>query len=182
MRRAVELALGALVWVAAACAEEGSGTAGTVEMNDLLSVTVRPVLSCAAEGAATGDPYDPAAMAVIVTPGADGSSEACNVGPTAVTGTAFAGDAVAEDSDYGWVVNVSVREGAAGLDLLNVVAAQCFRQAAACPTGQLAVVIDGYVVMKATVMSAEFGPSLQIAGDYDEQQARAIAELLNAAA
>ena len=173
----------ALVWLASGCSDAGTGAAATVPMNDPVSVTVRPVLGCTPDGVASGDAYNPAAMAVIVTPLADGTgSEACNVGPTAVTGTVFAGDAEAVRTAAGWVVNVGVREGADGLDLLNVVAAQCFRTASACPTGQMALVIDGYVVMKAAVMSAEFGSTLQIVGDYDERQARAIAELLNLAA
>jgi len=182
MRRVVGT-LCALAWLASGCSDEGRGAAATVEMNDVVSVTVRPVLGCTPDGVASGDAYDPAAMAVIVTPGPDGvGSEACNVGPTAVTGTVFAGDALAEEVDSGWVVNVGVREGADGLDLLQVVAAQCFRRSSACPTGQLALVIDGHLVMKATVMSEEFGTTLQIAGDYDQDQATAIAELLNLAA
>jgi len=186
MRRTIAKTVmaGTLVCGLAACGDNAdNGATATVELSDPVSVTMRPVLGCAPDGVASGDPYDPAAMAVIVTPAADGTgSEACNVGPTAVTGTAFAGDAVAAQTDSGWVVNVTIRDGADGLDLFNVVAAQCFTTSAACPTGQMALVVDGRLVMKATVMSAEFATSLQISGAYDQTQAEALAEVMNLAA
>ena len=69
--------------------------------------------------------------------------------------------------------------GPAGADLLNVVTAKCYQRVAGCASGQMALVVDGNVVMRASVMTPEFAGSLQIAGNYTQEQAEALAVALN---
>ena len=178
--------LAALILVSAvalgvsACGDRSlDGDTGTVPSNDVFSVTLRPVITCSpVESGITvptvGNSSDPASMAVITIDG-----ESCQLGPTAATGAVFADDAKATLADPEWVVNVGIRPGPAGADLLNVVTAKCYQRVAGCASGQMALVVDGNVVMRASVMAPEFAGSLQIAGNYTQEQAEALAVALN---
>lgn len=178
-RELAALALTLMV-VAAACGTSSlDGDTGTVERNDVFAVTVRPVIGCTPLESGvtvvpTGNPADPASMVVLPIDG-----QACQLGPTDAAGSVFAGDAVAEQSGGEWMVTVGIRPGADGETPLNVVADKCYQKVAGCASGQMALVIDGIVVMSASVMTPQFTGSLQIAGAYDEQQAKAVALALN---
>jgi preprotein translocase subunit SecD len=181
-RRPSAALLALLAVVAAACASADNGSAATAEQNDVVSVTLRPVLGCspAATDASiptVGDPANPAGMVVLTTNG----GETCQLGPTAVTGKVFAGDAKASavGETEEWVVDVSIRAGKQGADLVNIVAAQCYRKASACASGEMALVVDGMLLVKATVSTPTFQGSLQIGGGLNETQAKALAEALN---
>ncbi|MDO8364614.1 MAG: hypothetical protein Q7V88_17115 [Actinomycetota bacterium] len=110
-----------------------------------------------------------------------GGDQYCLVGPTRATGAIFAGDAAVRLEADQWAVAVSIRPGPDGLDLLNAIAAQCFNHEEACPSGQLAIVVDGAAVSVAAVQTAEFEGTLQISGSLSEAEAQAIARSLNAA-
>lgn len=181
---AIATLTGALACITVSCGNGGSGTADPTTAAAQISVTFRPVLACNSDGsmhatAPSGNPANAAGMTVL----AFGDGDFCQLGPTTVTGAAFAGDANADDASGQWAVLVTIRDGANGLDLVNQLAAKCFAREKACPTGDAAFVIDGMIITKATVQTASFDSgTLQIAGDFNEAQARAIAEALNLSA
>jgi preprotein translocase subunit SecD len=74
---------------------------------------------------------------------------------------------------------VSLRGGAAGEDQWNALATQCFNRAETCPTGQIAIVLDGSVISAPVVQEAVFtGGSVQITGDFTQQEAEDLAKVL----
>jgi preprotein translocase subunit SecD len=142
----------------------GDGTTG--------DATTEPVVG---ESPISDDPTDPNAYAQL--PGADGLVYL--VGPAGATGDVFENDAVAEVVNGQWVVVVSLRDGAAGEDQWNALTTQCFNRAETCPTGQIAIALDGTVISAPVVQEAVFtGGSVQITGDFTQQQAEDLAKVL----
>lgn len=134
--------------------------------------TTEPVVG---ESPISDDPTDPNAYAQL--PGADGFVYL--VGPAGATGDVFENDAVAEVVNGQWVVVVSLRDGAAGEDQWNALTTQCFNRAETCPTGQIAIALDGSVISAPVVQEAVFtGGSVQITGDFTQQQAEDLAKVL----
>ena len=104
----------------------------------------------------------------------------CKVGPSGGDGTVFKDDATARIlSGSGWGVTVSLRGGANGSDIWNVLASECFNATATCPTRQLAIELDGEVISAPTVQQANFTDSVQITGSFKESEARNLARVLN---
>ncbi|MEP7111972.1 MAG: SecD/SecF family protein translocase subunit [Ilumatobacteraceae bacterium] len=104
----------------------------------------------------------------------------CYVGPAGGTGEVFQDDATARIlSGEGWGVTVSLRGGASGEDVWNVLASECFNATATCPTRQLAIELDGEVISAPTVQQANFTGSVQITGSFKESEARNLARVLN---
>ena len=99
-------------------------------------------------------------------------------GPSQADGQVFANDAAAQISSGSWVVAVGLRDGASGEDKWNLLAAQCFQKAATCPTGQIAIVLDGVVISAPVVQTANFSGSVQISGDFKEAEAKDLAKIL----
>ena len=99
-------------------------------------------------------------------------------GPSQADGQVFANDAAAQINSGSWVVAVGLRGGATGEDKWNALAAQCFQKAATCPTGQLAIVLDGVVISAPVVQTANFSGSVQISGDFKEAEAKDLAKIL----
>jgi preprotein translocase subunit SecD len=153
-----------------------------------VDLQLRPVLS--ADPASIEDnpcPTDlpvPVPTEIIVAPGcSDGVIDVLyGLGPSALDGSAFE-SARAVDSQGGWVVNPVLKQGAAGLDLFNAAAAHCYAKDETCPTGQLAIVIDGVVISAPTIQEPSFqADQIQIAGGpFTEAQATALAGGIDAA-
>jgi preprotein translocase subunit SecD len=121
------------------------------------------------------DPTDPNAYAVLQ----DDQGQAYLVGPAGATGDVFENDAQAEVTNGQWVVVVSLRDGAAGEDQWNALTTQCFNRAEVCPTGQIAIALDGIVISAPVVQEAVFtGGSVQITGDFTQQEAEDLAKVL----
>ena len=99
-------------------------------------------------------------------------------GPSQADGQVFANDAAAQINSGSWVVAVGLRDGASGEDKWNLLAAQCFQKAATCPTGQIAIVLDGVVISAPVVQTANFSGSVQISGDFKEAEAKDLAKVL----
>jgi len=99
-------------------------------------------------------------------------------GPAGATGEVFENDATAEIVNGAWVVNVSLRSGAAGEGQWNALADQCFSRSVTCPTGQIAIVLDGVVISAPVVQTNNFQGSVQISGDFTESEARDLAKIL----
>lgn len=121
------------------------------------------------------DPNDPSANAVLI----DGKGGAFLVGPAGADGLVFTNDAAAEINNGNWVVNVGLQDGPAGADLWNALTTKCFNRDAVCPTGQIAIVLDGRVISAPVVQEAIFsGGTVQISGDFTEGEARDLAKIL----
>jgi len=99
-------------------------------------------------------------------------------GPSQADGQVFANDAAAQINNGSWVVAVGLRSGASGEAKWNALAAQCFQKAASCPTGQIAIVLDGVVISAPVVQTANFSGSVQISGDFKEAEAKDLAKIL----
>ena len=121
------------------------------------------------------DPNDPSANAVLI----DGKGGAFLVGPAGANGLVFTNDATAEINNGNWVVNVGLQDGPTGADLWNALTTKCFNRDAVCPTGQIAIVLDGRVISAPVVQEAIFsGGTVQISGDFTEGEARDLAKIL----
>ena len=121
------------------------------------------------------DPNDPSTNAVL----SDGKGGAFLVGPAGADGLVFTNDATAEINNGNWVVNVGLQDGPAGADLWNALTTKCFNRDAVCPTGQIAIVLDGKVISAPVVQEAIFsGGTVQISGDFTEGEARDLAKIL----
>ena len=96
----------------------------------------------------------------------------------ATTGAVFNNDAGAQIIGGGWGVTVGLRGGAEGEDLWNALAAECFGRGATCPSGRLAIELDGLIVSAPSVNEANFNTSVQITGAFDEDEARNLANVL----
>ena len=121
------------------------------------------------------DPNDPSTNAVL----SDGKGGAFLVGPAGADGLVFTNDATAEINNGNWVVNVGLQDGPAGADLWNALTTKCFNRDAVCPTGQIAIVLDGKVISAPVVQEAVFsGGTVQISGDFPEGEARDLAKIL----
>jgi preprotein translocase subunit SecD len=103
------------------------------------------------------------------------------VGPVALTGEALSGASAQLGGQFGneWVVNPTFKGGADGIDQFNAVAAQCYAASATCPTGQLAIVLDGRVISAPTIQQPSFqADQIQISGSFDEGGAKDLATSL----
>ena len=106
--------------------------------------------------------------------------EYCYVGPAQGTGEVFQDDASKNFiSGSGWGVTVSLRGGADGEDVWNNLASQCYNRQDTCPTGQIAIELDGVLQSVATVQTANFNGSVQITGSFEEPDAQKLADVIN---
>jgi len=99
-------------------------------------------------------------------------------GPSQANGSVFKNDAAAQINNGSWVVALSLKGGDAGENQWNLLAAQCFQKSATCPTGQIAIVLDGTVISAPVVQTPNFSGSVQISGDFSESEARDLAKIL----
>lgn len=127
----------------------------------------------------TGDPNDPAAIVIVQS--VDGS-EIYQLGPSFATGEVFADDATADIIQGSWGVRVSLKSGADGSDLWNIGAAQCFSRTQLCPTGRMAIVLDGVVQSAPSVNQPSFTGGVDITGNFQESEARELARVLKSGA
>ncbi len=170
----------------ALCGLPGTSTVpGRLEPVDL---QMRPVLSVdpasIADNPCPTDLPVPAPTEIVVSPGCtDGVIDFLyGLGPAALDGSAFE-SARAVESQGGWLVNPVLKQGATGIDLFNATAAHCAAKDETCPTGQLAIVIDGVVISAPTIQQARFeADQIQIMGPpFTEAQATALAADIDAA-
>jgi preprotein translocase subunit SecD len=104
----------------------------------------------------------------------------CYVGPAQGTGEVFQDDAQAVFiSSSGWGVQVSLRGGAAGEDVWNNLAAQCYNKETTCPTQQISIDLDGSLQSVATVQTPQFNGNVQITGSFTQDEAAKLAKVIN---
>ena len=129
--------------------------------------------------ATMGDPTDP--TATIIVQNTDGS-EIYQLGPSFATGEVFNNDAKADIISGGWGVRVTLKGGSTGADLWNVGAAQCFARSTVCPTGRMAIVLDGVVQSAPNVNQPSFSGGVDITGSFKESEAKDLARVLKSGA
>jgi preprotein translocase subunit SecD len=126
-----------------------------------------------------GDPADP--TATVIVQNTDGS-EIYQLGPSFATGEVFNNDANADIISGGWGVRVTLKNGAAGSDLWNIGAAQCYAKSTTCPTGRMAIVLDGVVQSAPSVNQPSFSGGVDITGNFKESEAKDLARVLKSGA
>ena len=99
-------------------------------------------------------------------------------GPAGATGQVFKNDASAQINNGSWVVVVGLKGGSEGEGKWNALANECFTKTSTCPTGQIAIVLDGTVISAPVVQTNNFSGSVQISGDFTETEARDLAKIL----
>jgi preprotein translocase subunit SecD len=149
---------------------------GNARLRGAATTTIPPTTDPAEQNIqVSDDPNDPAVNAVL----SDGKGGAFLVGPAGASGLVFTNDATAEINNGNWVVNVGLQDGPSGADLWNALTTKCFNRDAVCPTGQIAIVLDGKVISAPVVQEAIFsGGNVQISGDFTEGEARDLAKIL----
>jgi len=101
------------------------------------------------------------------------------LGPALTSGAALEG-AEAELQQVEWVVRVTARPGEEGIGLFNTAARACFNRTAECPTGQLAIVLDGQVVSAPVIQAPDFDrANIYLSGAFSESDARDTALVLD---
>jgi len=126
-----------------------------------------------------GDPADP--TATIIVQNTDGS-EIYQLGPSFATGEVFNNDAKADIITSGWGVRVTLKSGSTGSDLWNIGAAQCYAKSTTCPTGRMAIVLDGVVQSAPSVNQPSFSGGVDITGNFQESEAKDLARVLKSGA
>jgi preprotein translocase subunit SecD len=153
-----------------------SSTSVPTETTDTQAVTPIADAPQTAENLGLGDdPNDPTQTVLLL----DKNGIAYVVGPAGASGKVFKNDARADVQTGEWAVVVGLRSGPDGDQLWNKLAAACFNKTAECPTGQLAMVLDGTVISAPTVNEPEFtGGTVQISGSFTPEEARELAKIL----
>ena len=167
-----------------------AAASGFVNPNAAPTTTVSPTTTTPptttappADGASTttttvaGEPTLPSDTTVLRQLG--GGS--CLVGPPAAGGEEVFqrnGSDVQLDQVQGWSVVVDLSPGGQGT--WTALASECNTQAATCPSGQLAIVLDDVVQSAPTVNpEAVVTDSVQITGNFEEGEARSLSRVLN---
>jgi preprotein translocase subunit SecD len=102
----------------------------------------------------------------------------CLVGPAGGTGEVFENNASAQIIGGGWGITVGLRNGAEGEDVWNALARECYSGGSTCPSRRLAIELDGEIISAPSVNVPEFNTEVQITGDFSEDEARDLANVL----
>jgi preprotein translocase subunit SecD len=164
-------------------APSGPGSSRIVAATTVPPTTSSPTTVAATQGStpslaeilASQDANDPNASVVLLGKNGDVYS----AGPAGASGLVFSNDAAAEINNGTWSVVVGLLDGAAGEDMWNALSTRCFNKDATCPTGQIAIALDGEVISAPVVQQAVFtGGTVQISGSFTEAEARDLAKIL----
>jgi preprotein translocase subunit SecD len=111
----------------------------------------------------------------VILPSKDGSVR-YSLGGTNVLGSAVS-TASATFNNVEWTVHLEMT--GKGIDGFNALAKECFGHTQACPSGQLAITLDGLVVSAPTIQEQQFArDQIQISGSFDEGEAKDLALVL----
>jgi preprotein translocase subunit SecD len=164
-------------------APSGPGSSRIVASTTVPPTTSSPTTVAATQGStpslaeilANQDANDPNASVVLL--GRNG--DVYSAGPAGASGLVFSNDAAAEINNGTWSVVVGLLNGSAGEDIWNALSTRCFNKDATCPTGQIAIALDGEVISAPVVQQAVFtGGNVQISGNFTEAEARDLAKIL----
>lgn len=78
----------------------------------------------------------------------------------------------------GWYVSVDLRGGSPGADDFSALTNSCFAVSAECPTGRIAIAIDGRVESAPSVNQPDLGNQVSITGSFSEGEAKDLALVL----
>ena len=113
----------------------------------------------------------------------DVDDESCyELGPAPVEPVTFvSADAVIDTAGSGqWVVAPVLTDDESGIGALNLLAGPCFERTPDCPTGQVAMVLDGKVLSAPTIQAESFeADQIIIAGDFTQQETEELADQLS---
>ncbi len=103
----------------------------------------------------------------------------CLVGPSGGSGQVFSRDSAKVEltQQQGWTVVVGL--SADGEAAWNALASECFNGTAACPTKQLAIVLDDVIQSYPVVREPVFTGDVSISGSFKESEARSLSRVLN---
>jgi preprotein translocase subunit SecD len=102
--------------------------------------------------------------ATVVLPGRDGQV-IYTLGPAFALGEDAISTASATVLNGEWVVDLTLKDGEGGLGAWNTWAAKCYGQEADCPTGGMAIVLDGTVIAAPVPQTPYFSDtSVQVSG------------------
>jgi preprotein translocase subunit SecD len=100
------------------------------------------------------------------------------LGPALATGK-IVSSARAEIPQGQWLVALSMKGGADGIDKFNEIAGQCNPPGATCPTGRLAIVLDSVVQSAPTINEPSYSKDdITISGSFTEGEAKDLALVL----
>src|ERR671913_158864 len=120
---------------------------------------------------------DDKADATVILPGKAEGDGPYQLGPSLATGR-IVSSASAEFQNE-WVVALSMKGGADGIDTFNGIAAECFNRSQVCPTGQLAIVLDSVVQSAPNIEQPSYErDQIQISGTFSEGEAKDLALVL----
>ncbi len=145
---------------------------GTIDPNQLA------ILEACAIPDVTADDDDIAEDYVVL---ADDRGNRYCLGPTLLTGEVVeTADVGLAFTGTGWQVNPVFKPGDDGINQFNDVAAQCFNaNSEVCPSTRLAVVLDHNVISAPSINAPQFARNqIVISGDFEEPEARRLAEAL----
>jgi len=101
------------------------------------------------------------------------------VGPVGLTGSALDTARASLGESGQWVVQPVFKDNADGIGKFNAAGAQCYAKAATCPSGQLAIVLDGRVISAPSINAASFkADQIEISGSFNERTAKDLATAL----
>jgi hypothetical protein len=191
--RPLLLLLAALTLVAGCSADGRSGDGSAVIRSEVATaLQIRPVLfPCMEVTPKPGATLDTTVgVANALPPEAEGfiplagTNRFCQVGPSLADGTVFEDASAIHSVDDVWGVQANFLTGADGVDAWNALAAQCFDRATTCPTGQMAMVVDGVTISVYSVTAPQNVGSVLISGHFTETEggARSLVALINAGA
>lgn len=160
----------------------GDGPLDEATLDDLLTspgrLEFRPVLEVLPPDCEVGTPTGADEVAVYPELDDESAVTACySLAPSGITNDAVE-DASATYPANVWVVNPIFTE--AGIDAFNALAVECAGTTDACPTGMVAIAVDGVVLSAPTVNEPVFQrDQIQISGDtsgdFTQGEARALA-------
>lgn len=128
-----------------------------------------------AEDIETTERDDNAADAEVVLPDLDGELR-YQLGPAGAIGRDVSSASAGIPAGQ-WVVELEMTSD--GIDAFNEVSTRCFNRDETCPSGQLAIELDGVVQSAPVIQTPEFErDAIQISGDFDEGDAKDLALVL----
>ena len=148
------------------------------------TTTAPPTTATTAPGAPAGsEPVQLTAReddkpdATVTLAGKDGEG-VYQLGPALATGE-IVSSARAEIPQGQWIVGLSMKGGANGIDKFNEIAGQCNPPSQVCPTGRLAIVLDSVVQSAPSINEPSYSKdSISISGSFSEGEAKDLALVL----
>jgi preprotein translocase subunit SecD len=113
----------------------------------------------------------------------DRDKQLCTVGPSpaGATGEIFERDSARPRVSQGaYAVSLKLNDG--GLAIWNQLASECFNRAQSCPTGQLAIELDGEIQTHPNVNQPNFTSGVEITGNFTKGQAQKLSDVINSGA